>query len=69
MTMQDKNPNTIYLTPEYVDKADKIAAALSAMIGVPIKRSAVVRRALDDLFLAVCPTDKTDDVSVNQAIN
>lgn len=51
---------TIYLNDERLARIDAIVQELSQRAGVKISRSAAVGRAIDDLFLAVCPTDFTN---------
>ena len=50
MTDQDEKPTTIFLTPTYVRRADAIGRAMTPTNGIQPKRSAVVQKAIDDLF-------------------
>lgn len=58
---------TVALSADDAAKADKIAAVLGKQIQVKLTRSQVVRRALDDLFLRVCPSEMTDGITENKA--
>ena len=57
---------TIYLNDERLARIDAIVTELSQRAGVKISRSAAVGRAIDDLFLTVCPIDLTNDKSIEQ---
>ena len=57
---------TIYLTDERLARIDVIVAELTQRAGVKISRSAAIGRAIDDLFLAVCPVDLTNTQSTEQ---
>jgi hypothetical protein len=66
MSDHDEKPNTIYLTSAYVRRADAIARAMTPPNGIQPKRSAVVQKAIDDLFLSLGLTDKTNDICESQ---
>lgn len=66
MSEQDEKPNTIYLTPTYVRRTDAIASALTYPSGIRPKRSAVVQKAIDDLFLSLGLADKINDLPESQ---
>lgn len=53
----------VNLSEEQIERADSLVRVLSARYGIKVSRSAVIGRAVDALFLAECPTDKTNDVS------
>lgn len=64
--MSDENKGTtVFLDAETITKADAVAGALGVLVGGKMSRSAVARRAIHDLFLAVCLTDKTGDTPVS----
>lgn len=52
---------TIYLNDERLERIDAIVQELSQRAGVKISRSAAIGRAIDDLFLTVCPINMTVD--------
>lgn len=56
---------SIYFDNDRLLKLDRIAAMLQRQSGIRVSRSAVVMRAIDDLFLAVCPLEKTSDSREN----
>jgi len=56
----DTKKTSIAVDPDTAEEADQIARALGALVGVKLSRSAVARRAIHDLFLRVCPSDRTD---------
>jgi len=58
---------TIYLTDERLVRIDAIVRELSQRSGIKVSRSAAIGRAIDDLFLAVCPIDRTDIQSTDIA--
>lgn len=60
---------TIYLNDERLARIDAIVQELSQRAGVKISRSAAVGRAIDDLFLTVCPTHFTNAQSTEQPVN
>ena len=62
--MEESKYTTILLDAEMKAHADAIARALG-----PMTRTAAVRRALADLFLRVCPTDKPIDISVVEQVS
>ena len=66
MSEQDEKPNTIYLTSTYVRRADAIARAMTPHNGIQPKRSAVVQKAIDDLFLSLGLTDRATDIPERQ---
>lgn len=57
---------TIYLTDDRLARIDAIVAELSQRAGVKVSRSAAIGRAIDDLFLAVCPIDLTPGTPARQ---
>lgn len=57
---------TIYLNDERLLQIDAIVAELSKRAGVKVSRSAAIGRAIDDLFLAVCPMDMTPGTPARQ---
>ncbi len=66
---EDGKVTTVALDAETVMKADAIARELGALVGGKMSRSAVARRAIHDLFLTVCPINKTNDQSICETIN
>lgn len=52
---------TIYLNDERLARIEAIVAELTQRTGFKISRSAAIGRAIDDLFLSVCPIDRTND--------
>lgn len=60
---------TVYLNEERLKRIDAIQQELSRKVGVPVSRSAAIGRAIDDLFLVVCPIDRTNDQSVCETVN
>lgn len=60
---------TIYLTDERLARIDAIVQELSQRAGVKISRSAAIGRAIDDLFLTVCPSNMTNDQSISQTVD
>lgn len=57
---------TIYLNDERLARIDAIVTELTQRAGIKISRSAAIGRAIDDLFLTVCPTNLTNDQSNRQ---
>lgn len=57
---------TIYLNDDRLERIDAIVAELTKRAGVKISRSAAIGRAIDDLFLTVCPIDFTNNQSTKQ---
>jgi hypothetical protein len=62
----DPKGTTVFLDPDATAEADAIASKLGPLVGGKMSRSAVVRRAVHDLFLSMCPVDKTNDVAESQ---
>lgn len=52
-------PVSIYLPDDQKVKAEAIRRKLSQISGVNLSRSAVINRAIDDLFLSICLPEKT----------
>lgn len=61
------NNVTIYLNDERLKRADAITQELTRRAGLKISRSAAIGRAIDDLFLAICPIDMTNGESIEQS--
>lgn len=59
----DPKKTSIAIDLDTAEEADQIAQALGALVGVKLSRSAVARRAIHDLFLRVCPSEMTDNVT------
>jgi hypothetical protein len=57
---------SIWFDSERLEKLDLIVQAMRKQSGVKISLSAVVGRAIDDLFLVICPSNMSDDVSSSQ---
>lgn len=57
---------TIYLNDERLARIDAIVSELTQRAGIKISRSAAIGRAIDDLFLLVCPNSLTIDQSIGQ---
>ena len=53
---------TISISPEQVKRAELLAKRRRMATGEDASRSSEIGRAIDSLFLAECPSDKTDDV-------
>ena len=51
---------TLALLPEERKKLDAIVDELSSRIGIRQSRAQVVRRAIDELYTVVCPTEGTE---------
>lgn len=51
---------TIYLNDERLARIEAIVAELTQRTGFKISRSAAIGRAIDDLFLSVCPNNQTN---------
>lgn len=60
---------TVYLTDERLARIDAIVAELTLRAGVKISRSAAIGRAIDDLFLTVCPSNLTNDQPISQTVD
>lgn len=60
MTTPGEN-KSIWFDAERLDKIEQIITAYEVQTGLRISRSAVVSRAIDELFLLVCPAKKTTD--------
>ena len=65
MTTAGEN-KSIWFDPERLTKIEQIIAAYERQTGLRISRSAVVSRAIDELFLLVCPVDTSPDMSERQ---
>lgn len=57
---------SIWFDSERLEKLDKIVQVMRKQSGVKISLSAVVGRAIDDLFLIICPSNMTNDVPESQ---
>lgn len=57
---------TINLGDEQMTRAHAILRKLRDQHGEGVTRSEVFRIAIDSLFLTVCPTDTTEDTSVDR---
>lgn len=66
MTTPGEN-KSIWFDADRLAKIEKIIAVYERQTGIPVSRSAVVMRAIDELFLAVCPVDTSVDASEVQA--
>jgi very-short-patch-repair endonuclease len=53
------NQITIYLDDDHLQRAMAIGRELSRRAGIKVSRSAAIGRAIDDLFLSICPTNQT----------
>jgi hypothetical protein len=58
----------VNLNEDQIERADALARLLTTRYGIKVSRSAVIGRAIDALFLAECPTDKTNDVNAGHPI-
>lgn len=65
---EDQNWTTANIDPETVKMADAIAVKLGALVGGKLSRSAVIRRAVYDLFLRECPSDRTDGLTKDERV-
>jgi predicted transcriptional regulator len=65
---EDQKGTTVFLDPETVERADAIAAKLGPLVGGKMSRSAIARRAILELFLRECPSDRTDDVTKDEQV-
>lgn len=54
---------SIWFDSERLEKLDQIAQVMRKQSGVKISISAVVGRAIDDLFLTICPPNMSDNIS------
>lgn len=54
MTTVGQNQHSVYLSDDRVGKIEAIRRELSRRAGVELSKSAVIGRAIDDLFLSVC---------------
>lgn len=52
---------SIWFDAERLWKIEQIIAAFERQTGIRVSRSAAVSRAIDELFLSVCPPGKTDE--------
>lgn len=57
---------SIWFDSERLEKLDRITQAMRKQSGIKISISAVVGRAIDDLFLTICPSNMADDVQESQ---
>lgn len=64
----DPKRTSIVIDFDTAEEADQIAAILGAQVGIKLSRSSVVRRAIHDLFLRVCPSDRTDAISNDEHV-
>jgi hypothetical protein len=64
---EENKGTTVSLDADTIIKADAIARQLGALVGGKMSRSAVTRRAIHDLFLALCPIDTTNDHDIGQS--
>lgn len=53
---------SIWFDADRLAKIEQIIAAYERQTGLRVSRSAVVMRAIDELFLAVCPVDTSNNV-------
>lgn len=60
MTNAGEN-KSIWFDAERLDKIEQITAAYEMQTGMRASRSAIVMRAIDELFLSVCLPRKTND--------
>ena len=58
--MTTTNQKTIYLPDEQIEKLNAIQQTLSTNVGIRLSVSAVISRAIDDLFLSVCLSKETN---------
>jgi hypothetical protein len=65
MTTAGEN-KSIWFDPERLTKIEQIIAAYERQTGLRISRSAVVSRAIDELFLLVCPVDTSNGMDGRQ---
>lgn len=65
MTTPGEN-KSIWFDAERLDKIEQIIAAYERQTGLRISRSAVVMRAIDELFLVVCLSNTSNTVPENQ---
>lgn len=65
MTTAGEN-KSIWFDAERLAKIERIIAAFDRQTGIRVSRSAVVMRAIDDLFLAVCPANTSIATSEDQ---
>lgn len=65
MTTPGEN-KSIWFDAERLVKIEQIIAAYEQQTGIRVSRSAVVMRAIDELFLAVCPVDTSNDLPKRQ---
>jgi hypothetical protein len=59
MTNTGEN-KSIWFDADRLGKIEQIIAAYERQTGIRVSRSAVVMRAIDELFLAVCPLDTSN---------
>lgn len=64
----DLKKTSIAVDSDTAEEADRIALVLGALVGVKLSRSAVARRAIHDLFLRVCPSDRTDGLTKDERV-
>jgi hypothetical protein len=64
--MASQNQVPLYVNDERLQKIAAIRDELSRRAGVELSRNAVICRAIDDLFLTVCPLKETDGVKESQ---
>lgn len=63
MTTAGEN-KSIWFDADRLAKIEQIIATYERQTGLRISRSAVVSRAIDELFLSVCLSKRTDDSQV-----
>jgi hypothetical protein len=58
---EEQKGTTVFLDQDMIAEADAIAEHLKVLVGGKMSRTAVVRRAVHDLFLSICLSKKPDD--------
>lgn len=66
--MTELSGTTIWINRARIRKLDRIIEILGARtLSIKPSRSEVAGRAIDDLFLLVCPSERTDDTEEKKA--
>lgn len=65
---EDQKGTTVFLDADAIIEADAIAEQLKMLVGGKMSRSAVVRRAVHDLFLSLCLSKKTNDTNAVEIV-